>query len=127
LFCGEHTRIYSRNLSHFLAKKGLFIWLENPLQIKRCSGFNRTKTDRYDSVVIAQYACHYVDKAVAYKPAEMHNREIAAYAHRKIAEGKPKRVVVNNVRSKLIQIIFAVVRSKIPYQENYLNQLLLSA
>ena len=280
LFCGEHTGIYSRNLSNFLAKKGLFIWLENPLQIKRCSGVNRIKTDRYDSVLIAQYACRYIDRAVAYKPAEkeiedlqllvayrsrlvkskvaievgasemrnvikrnqtarliyeksmlevnrikkqikeieqkmhetimnsslkenyllitsikgvgmqtatmliihtnnfsgfqtarqivsycgsapfpsesgtiskgnhisrlankelkvllsqcaqsaiMHNREIAAYAQRKIAEGKPKRVVMNNIRSKLIQIIFAVVRSKIPYQENYLNQLQLSA
>ena len=274
LFCGEHTGIYSRNLSNFLAQKGLFIWLENPLQIKRCSGVKRTKTDRYDSVVIAQYACRYIDKAVAYKPAEkqieslqmlvayrsrlvkskvaievgagemrdvikrdetarfiyeksqlelkrikkqisdierkmhetimnsslkenyllinsikgvgmqtavvliihtnnfsgfqtprqlasycgsapfpnesgtmdkgshisrlankelkvllsqcamsaiLHNNEISTYAQRKIAEGKPKRVVVNNVRNKLIQIIFAIVKSKIPYRENYLN------
>jgi transposase len=276
LFCGEHTGIYSRNLSNFLARKGLFIWLENPLQIKRCSGVQRTKTDRYDSAVIAQYACRYIDRATAYKPAEkeieslqllvayrgrlvkskvalelgagemrtvikrdetarfvyeksmlevnrikkqisdverkmhetimnsslkenyllitsikgvgmqtavalmihtnnfsgfqtarqivsycgsapfpnqsgtidkgnkisrlankelkvllsqcaqsaiLYNRDIAAYAQRKIAEGKPKRLIVNNVRSKLIQIIFAVVKSKIPYRENYLNPL----
>ena len=274
LFCGEHTGIYSRNLSNFLAKKGLFIWLENPLQIKRCSGVKRTKTDRYDSIVIAQYASRYIDKAVVYKPMEkqieslqllvayrsrlvkskvaievganemrevikrdetarfiyeksqldikrikkqisdierkmhetimssslkenyllinsikgvgmqtavmliihtnnfsgfqtarqivsycgsapfanesgtinkgshisrlankelkvlltqcaqsaiVYNSDIAAYAHRKLAEGKPKRVVINNVRSKLIQIIFAIVKSKIPYRENYLN------
>lgn len=252
------------------------MWLENPLQIKRCSGILRTKTDRYDSWVIAQYACRYIDKAVIYEPikkeieslqmlvayrsrlvkskvalevgagemrevvkrdatarfiyeetqsdikhlkkqiseverkmhetvmnsdlkenyllvisikgvgmqtavmliihtnnfsgfqtarqivsycgsapfpnqsgtinkgvhvsplankelkvllsqcalsAMQYNKDIAAYAQRKIAEGKPRRLVVNNVRSKLIQIIFAVVRSKTPYRENYLNPL----
>jgi len=275
-FCGEHTGIYSRGLSDFLAKKNLFIWLENPLQIKRCSGVKRTKNDRFDSLVIAQYACRYIDRAMAYKPAEkeidalrllvayrsrlvknkvalevsanemrrvikrdttarfiyessmreierikkqisdiekkmhemimtsqlkenyllinsikgvgmqtavmliiqtnnfenfenarqlacycgcapfpnesgtidkgshisrlankelkvllsqcalsaiLHNDEITAYAQRKIAEGKPKRVIINNVRNKLIQIIFAIVKSKMPYRENYLNPL----
>jgi transposase len=274
LFCGEHTGLYSRNLSNFLAKKGLSMWLENPLQIKRCSGILRTKTDRYDSLVIAQYAYRYIDKAIIYQPvgkeienlqmlvayrsrlvkskvalevgagemrevikrdatarfiyeqtqsdikhikkqineverkmhetvinsdlkenyllinsikgvgmqtavmliihtnnfagfqtarqivsycgsapfpnesgtinkgthisrlankelkvllsqcaqsAILYNKDIANYAQRKIAEGKPRRLVVNNIRSKLIQIIFAVVKSKIPYRENYLN------
>jgi len=273
-FCGEHTGLYSRGLSNFLAKKGLFIWLENPLQIKQCSGIKRSKNDLFDSLIIAQYACRYIDKAMAYKPAEkeietlqllvgyrsrlvkskvslevsanemrrvikrdatarfiyessmrdierikkqingieqkmhdtimnsslkenyllinsikgvgmqtaimiiihtnnfagfenarqiasycgcapfpnqsgtvdkgnhisrlankelkvllsqcaisaiQHNKEIAAYAQRKRAEGKSKRVIINNVRNKLIQRIFAVVTSKIPYREDYLN------
>jgi transposase len=280
LFCGEHTGLYSRNLSNFLSRKGLFVWLENPLEIKRRSGIKRTKTDRYDSVVIAQYACRHIDKAVAYKPSEkeieslqllvayrsrlvkskvaigtgasemrsvikrngtarlineksqlgvklikkqineieqemhktimnsslkenyllinsikgvgmqtaialiihtnnfsgfqtvrqivsycgsapfhnesgtidkgkhisylankglkvllsqcaasamLYNDDIAEYARRKIAEGKPKRLVINNVRSKLIHIIFAIVKSKIPYRENYLNPFAKSA
>lgn len=273
-FCGEHTGLYSRGLSDFLAKKHLFMWLENPLQIRRSSGIKRSKNDRYDSFVIAQYACRFIDRATAYKPAEketealrllvsyrsrlvknkvalevaanemrrvikrnptarfvyesslhdkerikkqiegierkMHeaimnsslkenyllinsikgvgmqtaiamiihtnnfsgfqtarqmaaycgcapfpnesgtidkgnhisrlankelkvllsqcavsamryNRELAAYAQRKIVAGKSKRVVINNVRNKLIQRIFAVVTAKIPYRENYLN------
>jgi len=273
-FCGEHTGLYSRGLSHFLANKKLFIWLENPLQIKRCSGIKRAKNDRLDSLVTAQYAYRYIDRAIAYQPAEkeiqalqllvsyrsrlvknkvsievaanemrqvikrdttarfvyqssmrdikrikkqingieqkmhdtimnsslkenyllitsikgvgmqtatmliihtnnfagfenarqiasycgcapfpnqsggvdkgnhisrlankelkvllsqcavsaiQHNKEIATYAKRKLAEGKPKRVVINNVRNKLIQRIFAVVRYKIPYREDYLN------
>ena len=276
LFCGEHTGVYSRGLSNFLAGKGLFIWLENPLQIKCCSGIKRAKNDLYDSLIIAQYACRYIDRAKAYKPVDkeiedlqllvsyrsrlvknkvslevsanemqrvikrkpsarfiykdsmrnienlkkqikgiekkMHDvimnsslkenyllinsikgvgmqtavaliihtnnfsgfqtaRQIASYcgcapfpnksgtidkgnhishlankelkvlltqcalsairhdnrmtdyAERKTEEGKPKRVVINNVRNKLIQTIFAVVKSKIPYQENYLNPL----
>lgn len=273
-FCGEHTGLYSRGLSNFLAKKGLFIWLENPLQIKRCSGIKRTKNDLFDSLVIAQYACRYIDKAMAYRPEEKeieslrllvayrgrlvkskvsievsagemrlaikrdqtarfiyessmreierikkridvierkmhetiinsslkenyvlissikgvgmqtavmmiihtnnfagfenarqiasycgcapfpnqsgtmdkgnhisrlankelkvllsqcalsamrHNKELAAYSRRKMAEGKSTRLIINNVRNKLIQRIFAVVTTKMPYRENYLN------
>ena len=280
LFCGEHTGLYSRGLSDYLAKKGLFIWLENPLQIKQCSGIKRAKTDRFDSLVIAQYACRYIDKAKAYKPAEkeiealrllvsyrsrlvkskvalevaanemrrvisrdatarfvyessmrdverikkqikdiekkMHeiimtsplkenyllinsikgvgmqtaimliihtnnfsyfenarqlacycgcapfpnesgtinkgshichlankelksllsqcatsaiqyNEELSSYAQRKIAAGKSKRIVINNVRNKLIQRIFAVVTTKIPYREDYLNPFVVCA
>jgi len=275
-FCGEHTGLYSRGLSNFLAKKGLFIWLENPLQIKQCSGIKRAKNDLFDSLVIAQYACRYIDRAVAYKPSEkevealrllvsyrsrlvknkvslqvaasemrrvikrdttarfvyessmreierikkqingieqkmhntvvnsslkenyllinsikgvgmqtavmmiihtnnfegfenarqiasycgcapfpnqsgtidkgnhisrlankelkvllsqcavsaiQHNKEMATYAQRKMAEGKTKRIIINNVRNRLIQRIFAVVTNKIPYREDYLNPL----
>ncbi|MDR1500012.1 MAG: transposase, partial [Tannerellaceae bacterium] len=68
LFCGEHTGLYSRGLADFLVKKHLLIWLENPLQIKHCSGIKRAKTDSIDARCIAQYACRYVDKAKAYKP-----------------------------------------------------------
>ena len=273
-FCGEHTGLYSRGLSDFLAKKGLFIWLENPLQIKQCSGIKRSKNDLFDSLVIAQYAFRYIDRAIAYKPAEKeiealrllvsyrsrlvknkvsiqvaanemrrvikrdttarfvyessmrdverikkqiheiekkmhetimnsslkenyllinsikgvgmqtavmmiihtnnftgfenarqiasycgcapfpnqsgtidkgnhisrlankelkvllsqcavsairHNKEMTTYAQRKMAEGKAKRIIINNVRKRLIQRMFAVVTNKIPYREDYLN------
>jgi transposase len=274
LFCGEHTGLYSRSLSIFLAKKKRFVWLENPLEIKQSSGIKRTKTDRADSLVIANYACRFCDRASAYLlasdaletlhmlltyrarlvkekvllqvPADelrrvvkrnsvsrfiyeesrrkvkriekeikevealmhktiieselrenyllaisvkgigivtaiclivhtdnfmafengrqlasycgcapfpnesgtinkgthvshlankylktlltscalsaiQHDRELAAYYHRKIAEGKNEYMVINNVRNKLLQRVVAVVKSKTPYRENYLN------
>lgn len=68
LFCGEHTGLYSRGLSNFLFKKDLTIWLENPLQIKCCTGIKRAKSDRIDSLEIARYAIRYIDKKVDYKP-----------------------------------------------------------
>jgi len=73
LFCGEHTGLYSRGLTEFLLKKGLFIWLENPLQIKCSWGIKRIKTDRIDSLEIARYALRFQDKAVNCRPA---NKEI---------------------------------------------------
>jgi transposase len=63
LFCGEHTGLYSLLLSEFLIKKGLFMWLENPMQIKLSTGIKRDKSDRTDSRDIALYACRYEDRA----------------------------------------------------------------
>jgi transposase len=48
----------------------LFIWLENPLQIKRSSGIKRTKNDRFDSLVIARYASRFIDRATVYRLPE---------------------------------------------------------
>ena len=66
LFCGEHTGLYSVCLSEFLVKKDLFIWLENPLQIKQSCGIRRDKNDKTDSREIAFYAYRFQDKAKAY-------------------------------------------------------------
>jgi transposase len=68
LFCGEHTGLYSVCLSEFLIKKGFFIWLENPLQIKQSIGIKRDKNDRLDSNGIALYAYRFQDKARAWCP-----------------------------------------------------------
>jgi transposase len=67
LFCGEYTGLYSLLLSEFLIKKGLFMWLENPLQIKFSTGIKRDKNDRIDSRDIALYACRYEDRAECYQ------------------------------------------------------------
>jgi transposase len=63
LFCGEHTGLYSMQLSEFIIKKGLFMRLENPLQIKLSTGIKRDKSDRTDSRDIALYARRYRDRA----------------------------------------------------------------
>jgi transposase len=70
MFCGEHTGLYSLQLSEFLIKKGLFMWLENPMQIKRSTGLKRDKTDKLDSRDIALYAFRYQDKAKRYQLPE---------------------------------------------------------
>jgi transposase len=72
LFCGEHTGLYSVLASRFLAGKGLFLWLENPLQIKMSSGIRRNKSDKSDSRDIALYACRNRDRARAYQLPEEH-------------------------------------------------------
>lgn len=54
--------------------------------------------------------------------AIQHNDELKHYYNRKISEGKNKMSVVNAVRNKLVQRIFAVVRDGRNYVENYQYQ-----
>jgi transposase len=42
----------------------------------------------------------------------IHNKELKNYYQRKVAEGKNKKLVINNISNKLIKIITAIIKSK---------------
>lgn len=48
-----------------------------------------------------------------------HNAEFRKYYLRKVAEGKPKRLVLNNVANKLLKIVCALVKTEREYIPNY--------
>lgn len=48
-----------------------------------------------------------------------HNTEFRSYYERKVAAGKPKRLVLNNVANKLLKVMCAVMESQTPYDPNY--------
>lgn len=48
-----------------------------------------------------------------------HDAEIKAYYKRKVQEGKNKMLVINAIRNKLLQRIYALLRDKRSYEENY--------
>lgn len=48
-----------------------------------------------------------------------HNEEFRKYYLRKVAEGKPKRLVLNNVANKLLKIVCALVKTETEYIPNY--------
>jgi len=48
-----------------------------------------------------------------------HNTQFKQYFYRKVAEGKPERLVLNNIANRLLRIICATVKSGIPFNENY--------
>lgn len=50
------------------------------------------------------------------------DKEIRVYFERKVAEGKNKMSVINAVRNKLIQRVFAVIRDDRFYQQDYINK-----
>ena len=68
LFCGEDTGFYSQTITYYLVEKGYFMWLQNAYSIKKSEGgIRRGKSDKADSMTIAEYANRFQDKAVAYK------------------------------------------------------------
>ncbi|MDH6356366.1 IS110 family transposase [Parabacteroides sp. PF5-9] len=76
MFCGEHTGLHSLALSEFLTSKGMFIWIDSPLQIKLSMGIQRTKNDKVDSEQLALYAYRFEDKAKAYVPMSKANKSL---------------------------------------------------
>ena len=84
LFCGENTGGYSRALCNYLYGSGHDMWLENALSIKRSSALQRTKSDKADSGIIAEYAMRNYDQMRLYKPLEKNLerlREVFLYRH----------------------------------------------
>lgn len=51
-----------------------------------------------------------------------HNPQTREYAQRKRQEGKPHGFIVNNIRNKTIHRLFAVIRSKKPFDWEYVNE-----
>lgn len=56
LFCMEFTGIYSRKLWHYLQDNHCSLWMQSGFEIKRRAGMKKTKTDKADAFMIAEYA-----------------------------------------------------------------------
>jgi len=48
-----------------------------------------------------------------------HHKQFQLYFYRKNQEGKPKRLIINNIINKLLKIMCAVVRTNTPYIDGY--------
>lgn len=56
---------------------------------------------------------------LAARSAVTHDPVYKKYYLRKIDEGKPKMLVLNNVGNKLIKLMCALIKDQKPYIENY--------
>ncbi len=74
IICAEHTGQYTYTLMCASKSVGYKLWLENPSQIKYCSGVTRGKNDKVDARRIAEYAMRFIDKA---RPYERPSEELA--------------------------------------------------
>lgn len=62
LYCVEHMGTYTKVLIKELVRRKLSLWLESPLHISLTLGLQRGKSDKLDSLRIAQYAYTYRNK-----------------------------------------------------------------
>ena len=67
IICAEHTGQYTYPLICACKSVECKLWLENPSQIKYCSGVTRGKNNKVDARRIAEYAMRFLDKAKPYK------------------------------------------------------------
>ena len=51
--------------------------------------------------------------------SRLHNKSMKAYFLRKVAEGKSKKLVLNNIGNKLLKLIVALIKSGNSYEENF--------
>ena len=95
LFCCETTGGYDRALCDYVYAKGLDIWRESALQIKRSMGVRKGKDDKADSLMIAEYAMRHMDKAVFYETPSEAVRELKnlfLYRYKLVQEKTEKTV-----------------------------------
>lgn len=139
LFCGEHTGLYSLNLSIFLRASEIDIWLESGLQIKLSQGIKRDKTDKVDASHIAKYAFRHQDKVKLFEPKSkiidgikdllMHrDRLVEAKKGFLIASKELRRFKTDNNAVDYIfedsESIINSLKSKIKACENKINDLI---
>lgn len=56
---------------------------------------------------------------LAARSVSTHNPYFRAYYERKVAEGKPKKLVLNNVANKLVRTICAILETQVAYDPNH--------
>ena len=95
LFICETTGAYDRALCDYIYSKGLDIWRESALQILMSSGVRRGKDDKADSLMIAEYAAHHMDKMHLYESPDNRILEIRALFlyRRKLEQEKTSKLV----------------------------------
>ena len=102
LYCAETTGGYDRLLCEQLYAKGLTVWRESALEIKRSSGLRRGKDDKTDSKAIAEYAMRHADKAEPYRPADKRLeelRELYLYRDSLVEEKKAKATRAKEIKA----------------------------
>lgn len=102
LFCCETTGGYDRLLCDYVYARGLEIWRESALQIKRSMGLRKGKDDKADSLMIAEYAMRHMDKAVIYQTPGKTVRqlkELFLYRHKLVQERTSAKVRMNELKA----------------------------
>ena len=121
LFCCETTGGYDRALCDYVYAKGLDIWRESALQIKRSMGVRKGKDDKADSLMIAEYAMRHMDKAVFYETPSEAVRELKTlflYRYKLVQEKTEKTVRMKEMeataaKSKSMSFILRDARKSI--------------
>jgi transposase len=99
----------------------------DPRQLAAFAGISPIQHQSGTTVYSAPTSRHYgppILRKLLYLAAcsvRTHRKEFKQYFLRKTAEGKPGKLVLNNIQNKLLKIACAVVRSQKPFIPNYVS------
>jgi len=78
LFAMEFTGIYNHHLLEVLHEAGANIWLVSGIEINASRGLERSKNDRQDAKLIAEYACKNLKKVRLFKKPRTAVKKLSA-------------------------------------------------
>lgn len=102
-----------------------FTRTKNPKELSSFAGVSPIEhtsgTSVYRKARSRQFGPHRLRKLLYLSAMSVatHNAEFRKYYLRKVAEGKPKRLVLNNVANKLLKIVCALIKTEQEYIPNY--------
>lgn len=82
---------------------------------------NESGTSVFKKAKSRTYGHNFLKKLLCLSSLSMiqNNETIKKYYYRKVAEGKPKRIVLNNIANKTITLCYALLKNGTDYIENY--------
>jgi transposase len=115
LLLASHVLVMNAILHEPLKPKVVSAWLGISPYEKRSgsSVFGKARSRRYGPATMRKLLY------LASCSLCTHHPDFQLYFERKIAEGKPKKLVLNNIANKLVKIMCAVLRENKPYIPNY--------
>lgn len=107
--------IFSNGFSRDLNAKQLSAYLGIcPYEHQSGSSVNKKPKSRGFGPARIRKLLHLAARSVA-----THNPYFREYFHRKVAQGKPKLLVLNNIQNKLLKVVCAMVKSKTVFIPDY--------
>ncbi len=115
LLLAAHVLVMTATLHSSHNPKAVSAWLGISPYEKRSgtSVFGKASSRRYGPATMRKLL------HLAARSVRTHNPVFEKYFERKLAEGKPKKLLLNNISNKLVKIICAVLRENQPYISNY--------
>lgn len=101
----------------------LLIHMQETLDPKVLAAFIGSGTSIYSAPTSRHYGPPVMRKLLYLGACSVrtHKKQFQQYFFRKVAEGKHKKVVLNNIENKILKIACAVVRSQKQYSPNYVS------
>ncbi|MEM7335825.1 MAG: IS110 family transposase [Chloroflexota bacterium] len=117
LLLASHIVVLSSTLRDPLNHKAMAAYLGiSPFQHTSGSSVRRQATSRHFGPATIRKLLH-----LAARSRRTHHPASRRYFERKIALGKPKSVVLNNMANRLVRIICAVLRSRQPFIHDFVS------